>query len=51
MTLGASIVERHFIDEKDRPGPDVVCSMDEKECSELIIAARDIPKMMGGKKE
>lgn len=51
ITLGASIVERHFIDVKDRPGPDVVCSMDEKECSELIIAARDIPKMMGGKKE
>lgn len=51
MALGASIVERHFIDVKDRPGPDVICSMDEKECSELIIAARDIPKMMGGKKE
>ena len=51
MTLGASIVERHFIDVKDRPGPDVICSMDEKECSELIVAARDIPKMLGGKKE
>ena len=25
--------------------------MDEKECSELVAAARDIPKMMGGKKE
>ena len=51
MTLGASIVERHFIDVKDRPGPDVVCSMDEKECAELIVAARDIPKMLGGRKE
>ncbi|SFD31728.1 N-acetylneuraminate synthase family protein [Ruminococcus albus] len=51
ITLGASIVERHFIDRKDRPGPDVICSMDEKECAELIIAARDVPQMLGGKKE
>lgn len=51
MSLGASIVERHFIDRKDRPGPDVVCSMDERECAELIAAAVDIPKMFGGKKE
>lgn len=51
MALGANIVERHFIDMKDRPGPDVICSMDENECKELIAAARDIPKMLGGKKE
>lgn len=51
ITLGASIVERHFIDKKDRPGPDVICSMDEKECEELIVAAHDIPKMLGGGKE
>ena len=51
ITLGASIVERHFIDRKDRPGPDVICSMDEKECVELIVAAHDIPKMLGGRKE
>lgn len=51
MALGASLVERHFIDKMDRPGPDVICSMDEQACEELIIAARDIPKMLGGKKE
>ena len=51
MALGAVIVERHFIDVKSRPGPDVVCSMDEKECAELIMAAKDIRKMLGGKKE
>lgn len=51
MTLGAALVERHFIDKMDRPGPDVVCSMDEKRCAELIEAAKDIPKMLGGKKE
>lgn len=51
MALGASVVERHFTDTKDRHGPDVVCSMDERECTELIGAARDIPLMRGGKKE
>ena len=51
MALGACIVERHFIDVKSRPGPDVICSMDEKECAELIMAAHEIPQMLGGKKE
>lgn len=51
MALGASIVERHFIDNMNRPGPDVVCSMDEAKCAELIAASRDITKMLGGKKE
>ena len=51
MALGAAAVERHFIDVMDRPGPDVVCSMDEKTCAELIRAAKDVPKMLGGRKE
>ncbi len=51
MALGATVVERHFIDVMDRPGPDVVCSMDEQKCAELIAAARDITRMLGGKKE
>ncbi len=50
MTLGACIVERHFIDIMNRPGPDVVCSMDEQRCRELIDAAKNIPLMMGGNK-
>lgn len=51
MALGAKIVERHFIDNKNRPGPDVICSMDEKELKELIGASENINKMMGGTKE
>lgn len=51
MTLGAAIVERHFIDVKSRKGPDVICSMDESDCRELITAANDIKSMLGGKKE
>lgn len=51
MALGAAAVERHFIDKMDRPGPDVVCSMDEERCAELVQAAKDVPRMLGGKKE
>ena len=50
MALGASIVERHFTDIKERKGPDVVCSMDENECRELIKASKEIPLMRGGNK-
>jgi N-acetylneuraminate synthase/UDP-N-acetylglucosamine 2-epimerase (hydrolysing) len=51
MGLGAAIVERHFTDRMDRVGPDIVCSMDETACRELIQAAREIPLMLGGHKE
>ena len=34
-----------------RQGPDVVCSMDEQRLKELLSAAADIPRMLGGKKE
>ncbi len=51
MALGASLVERHFTDKKDRPGPDIICSMDEGELKDLIEAAASVPKMLGGKKE
>lgn len=50
MALGASVVERHFTDKMDRTGPDIVCSMDEKACAELISAAKDIRLMFGGEK-
>lgn len=50
MALGASVVERHFTDKMDRTGPDIVCSMDEEACAELISAAKDIRLMFGGEK-
>ena len=49
--LGASVLERHFTDSKDRPGPDIVCSMDPKELNELIEGSKEIQQMRGGKKE
>jgi len=51
MALGAKIVERHYTDTMDRQGPDIVCSMDEHVLSELIAASKEVPLMLGGKKE
>ena len=51
MALGANLVERHFIDNRNRPGPDVICSMNEGELKELINSAKNIRKMFGGNKE
>jgi sialic acid synthase SpsE len=48
--LGASIVERHFTDDKSRPGEDIICSMDGRELMELIAATREIFQMRGGEK-
>lgn len=49
--LGASILERHFTDKKDRSGPDIVCSMETKELNELIEGTKEIQQMRGGKKQ
>ena len=50
VALGASILERHFTDKMERPGPDIVCSNDEHTLRELIEGARLIHKMRGGTK-
>lgn len=51
LSLGANLVERHFTDFMDRTGPDIVCSMDERQLKELLQAAEEIPQMLGGTKE
>ncbi len=50
VALGATILERHFTDSMDRPGPDIVCSMDPKAMAELIKGANALQKARGGKK-
>ena len=50
VALGASIIERHFTDHMQRSGPDIVCSMDEQACKELIISTAEIACMRGGTK-
>ena len=49
--LGACILERHFTDKMDRPGPDIINSMDPIALKELIIGSNEIALMRGGKKE
>lgn len=51
ISLGASLVERHFTDTMQRQGPDIVCSMDVTELGKLLVAAREIPQMQGGDKK
>lgn len=51
VALGASVLERHFTDYKQRTGPDIVCSMDENDCKELIEGSNLIWQMRGGTKE
>jgi len=50
VALGASILERHFTDRMDRPGPDIVCSMDPAALSALITGSRMIYAARGGEK-
>ena len=51
VALGASILERHFTDHMQRTGPDIVCSMDESACKDLIEGSKLMWSMRGGKKE
>lgn len=50
VALGASILERHFTDHMQRTGPDIVCSMDEQACADLIKGSEEIWSMRGGTK-
>ncbi|BAO55744.1 N-acetylneuraminate synthase family protein [Nonlabens marinus] len=47
---GASILERHFTDHMQRTGPDIVCSMDEQACADLIQQSALMAQMRGGHK-
>jgi N-acetylneuraminate synthase len=51
VALGASILERHFTDRMDRPGPDIVCSMTPQALRELIDGSNAIFQARGGHKE
>ena len=51
LTLGASIIERHFTDTRKRKGNDIPWSMTPSEAIELVEFANTINKMKAGKKE
>ena len=42
IALGASIIEKHFTDSKNRKGPDISSSMDPSELKELIKATKEV---------
>lgn len=51
VALGASILERHFTDRMDRPGPDIVCSMDPSALQDLIAGSKVLFEARGGGKD
>jgi sialic acid synthase SpsE len=51
VALGGAILERHFTDHMQRIGPDIICSMDEHACKELIVNSAEIALMRGGTKQ
>jgi pseudaminic acid synthase len=47
VTLGASVIEKHFILDKNVGGPDASFSLDEKEFTEMVTAIREAEKALG----
>lgn len=50
VALGAAIVERHFTDTRERIGPDIACSMDERDLRDLIRGTIEVADSLGGSK-
>ena len=48
IAMGASIIEKHFIDNSSRKGPDISASVNTKQMIELIKGARSIHKAIPG---
>ncbi len=51
ISLGASIVEKHFVSSKKIKGPDISSSMDKDELKELIKASKIISQSKSGEKK
>ncbi|MBT5491646.1 pseudaminic acid synthase [bacterium] len=47
VTLGAKVIEKHFILDKSIGGADADFSMDKQEFSEMVKAIRDVEKLIG----
>jgi len=50
VSLGASILEKHFTSDKNWPGPDIQISLNPSELKDLIIGSNAIFQAMGGTK-
>ena len=51
IAIGASIIEKHFIDKKSRKGPDISASIDYNQLKDLIDGCNKIFFSMPGKKK
>ncbi len=47
ISLGASVIEKHFTDDKTRKGPDHPFAMDAKEFKEMVDSIRILEKALG----
>ena len=47
VSMGASLIEKHFTLDKTLPGPDHCCSFDIKEFSEMVNSIRLVEEMLG----
>ena len=50
LSLGALIIEKHYVDTHSRKGPDVSCSMDKNQLRELIKTSKIIKSSLQGRK-
>ena len=51
ISLGALIIEKHYVDSHSRKGPDVSCSMDKVQLKELIYSSKLIKSSLKGSKK
>jgi len=51
VSLGASILERHYTSDKSWPGPDIEISMDPADLRDMVEGSRAIHSALGGTKE
>ena len=51
LSMRALIIEKHFTDYKNRKGPDLICSIDQKGLRDLISKSYKIHSQYNGKKE
>ena len=51
LSLGAKIIEKHFVLSKKKVGPDTICSMDGKDYKELIQARNEIYDALSSEKK
>lgn len=47
VTLGARVIEKHFTDDRQRPGPDHPFSMDPQGWAEMVVTTRQLEAALG----